>query len=442
MGARTRRIAAVSLGAQATSLHTDRASHAAWCRPSPRARPTQTKPLALTRTLLVLGAGPAQLGLLEAARGAGVRVVAADANPRAIGVPSADSFSEVSIEDEDAVRALAEELRPDGIVAPGTDFPVLVAARVAAAIGLAHPLSPEVAEAAVSKRRQRELFAAAGVPQPESRTTRTLAEAEEAARASGFPCVVKPPDRQGQRGLSFVRDEGELPHAFELALAASRGGDVLVEELVRGPELTVNAFSVDGRFHTLTITDRVVAEPPAFGVALAHVWPSEHATDAVARAAHAAADAVGVRNGPTYTQVLAGPDGPRVVELAARLGGGHDAELCEAALGIDLNRLALAAALGDFVDGEALRRQRGPGGACVRFLVPPVGALEAVEGLEDAAATEGVRWTRIYREPGFELRDLRTGADRAGAVLAVGESREQAFERAGEALARVRLSTS
>jgi biotin carboxylase len=396
----------------------------------------------LTGTLLVLGAGPAQVGLLEAARGAGLRVVAADGNPRAVGVSLADSFAEVSIEDEEAVRALAEELRPDGIVAPGTDFPVLVGARAAAAIGLAHPLSPEVAEAAVSKRLQRELFAAAGVPQPESRTTQAIAEAEEAARAFGFPCVVKPPDRQGQRGLSFVRDSGELPHAFELALEASRGGDVLIEELVRGPELTVNAFSVDGRFHALTVTDRIVAEPPAFGVALAHVWPSERATDAVVRAAHAAADALGVRNGPTYTQVLAGPDGPRVVELAARLGGGHDAELCEAALGIDLNRLELAAALGDSVDGEALRRQRGPGGACIRFLVPPVGTLEAVEGLEDAEATEGVRWVRIYREPGFELGELRTGADRAGAALATGDTREQAYERAGEALARVRLSTS
>ncbi len=399
----------------------------------------------MSRTLLVLGAGPAQLGLLAAARAAGVRVAAADRDLRAVGAALADELVEVSVEDEDAVRRVAEELRPDGIVAPGTDFPVLVAARVAAAIRLPHPLSPEIAEAAVSKRRQRELFAAAGVPQPESRVTRTLGEAEDAAPALGFPCVVKPPDRQGQRGLSLVRRAGELPRAFELALAASRGGDVLVEEQVDGPELTVNAFSVAGRFHPLTVTDRVLAEPPAFGVALAHVWPSEQqvATCNLAiEAARAAAEAVGVRDGPTYTQVLLGPDGPRVVELAARLGGGHDAELCEAALGVDLNRLALAAALGDPVDEADLRPGAGQGGACVRFLVPPVGTLERVEGRDGAAAAEGVHWVRVYREPGFELRELRTGADRAGAALATGATREQAFERADEALARVRLLTA
>ena len=135
-----------------------------------------------------------------------------------------------------------------------------------------------------------------------------------------------------------------------LALDAARGPVVLVEKLVAGRELTVNAFSVGGAFHPLTVTDRVVAEPPAFGVALAHVWPSEAPpadVEAAVSVARAAADAIGVLDGPTYTQVLVGEDGPVVGELAARLGGGHDAELCEAAVGVDLNGLAIAAAFGD-----------------------------------------------------------------------------------------------
>ena len=87
------------------------------------------------------------------------------------------------------------------------------------------------------------------------------------------PCVVKAPDRQGQRGLTFVRTEDELAGAIEAALAASRNGTYIVEEYVDGPEVTVNAVSVDGVFHPLLVTDRITADPPAFGVALAHVWP-------------------------------------------------------------------------------------------------------------------------------------------------------------------------
>ena len=55
-------------------------------------------------------------------------------------------------------------------------------------------------------------------------------------------------------------------------------------------------------------------------------------TKPVIEAARAAVAALGIENGPSYTQIRLGPDGRAyVVEVAARLGGGHDAELCRAA---------------------------------------------------------------------------------------------------------------
>jgi biotin carboxylase len=399
----------------------------------------------VARTILVLGAGPAQLGLLEAARGRGLRVVVADHDPCAPGIGLADEPAIVSVEDEPAVLELARSRRVDGVIAPGIDHPVAIAARVADLLGLPHPLDMETAYAATAKGEQRRRFARTGVPQPRFRTVASSVEAEAAAAEIGFPLVVKPPDRQGQRGLSVVSEAGEVAAAFDLALEAARGDVVLVEELVSGVEVTVNAFSVDGAFHPLTVTERVVAARPAFGVAVAHVWPcglEEPVVEAVVDAARGAADVLGVRNGPSYTQVLVGADGPRVGELAARLGGGHDAELCEAALGVDLNALALAAALGEPIADDRLRPRSGVGGACVRFLVPPVGTLESVEGVEEAEAQDGVVWVRVYRRPGDELRELRRGPDRAGAALAVGSTREEARARAEAALARVRLATS
>src|SRR5206468_174101 len=101
----------------------------------------------------------------------------------------------------------------------------------------------------------------------------------------------------------------------------------------------------DGAFTPLTVTDRIVAEPPAFGVALAHVWPSD-AGDASAEVAARAVAALGIENGPSYTQLRIGPAGPQVIEVAARLGGGHDAELVERATGVPMNDLAIDAALG------------------------------------------------------------------------------------------------
>ena len=96
--------------------------------------------------LLVLGAGPAQLGVLAAARAADLTVVAADRDPSAPGFRYADRRAIVSIEDEPAIERLARAEEVDGVIAPGTDHAVAIAARVAQRLGAA---------ASVDARRRR-----------------------------------------------------------------------------------------------------------------------------------------------------------------------------------------------------------------------------------------------------------------------------------------------
>jgi biotin carboxylase len=384
------------------------------------------------RRLLVLGAGPAQLGLLAAAREQGLFVIALDRDPTAPGFRYADRRAIISTEDEHGIERLASAEHVEGIIAPGIDWPVGIAARVAERLGLPHPIDAAVANRAVSKQKQREALAEAKVPQPSWHIV------SESADGLPVPSVVKAPDRQGQKGLTLVRSEDELPAAIARAIEESRSGVAIIEALVDGPEVTVNAFSLRGDFHPLTVTDRLTADPPAFGVALAHVWPSEAGGQA-AGVAEAAVRALGIENGPSYTQLRIGPDGPQVIEVAARLGGGHDAELAKLALGVDLNGLALQAALGEPIWSAALQPTPEVGGAVVRFLVPPEGVLEEVEGTDEARAVEGVQDVRIYREAGHVFGPFRRGADRAGAVLAVGDSREEALERSDEAARLIRF---
>jgi biotin carboxylase len=123
------------------------------------------------------------------------------------------------------------------------------------------------------------------------------------------------------------------------------------------------------------------------------------------------------------------------------VGGGHDAELCRVALGVDLNELAVAAALGETVHLHQLAAHSGVGGACVRFLVAPAGVLRAVHGVEEAYGVEGVRGIRIYRKPGHVFRPLRRASDRAGAILATGGTRADALEAAEHAAALIRFVT-
>src|SRR3954454_23276521 len=200
---------------------------------------------------MVLGAGAGQLGAYAAARRLGITTVACDRDRWALCVREGltDRFGHVSAMDFGGLLGTAQRERAAGIISPGTDGPVRVAADVAEALKLPHPLDPVAAARATDKLEQRRAFAREGVPQPQ------FSEDARGSRA-GARVVVKPAAAQGQRGLAIIEPGGDVAAAAALAAADSRDGHALCEEFVEGPEITVNAFLNGGRFVPLTVTDR------------------------------------------------------------------------------------------------------------------------------------------------------------------------------------------
>ena len=72
-------------------------------------------------------------------------MIAVDRDPSAPGFRYADRRAILSTEDEPGIERLAAAERVDGIIAPGIDWPVAIAARVAERLGLPHPISSETA---------------------------------------------------------------------------------------------------------------------------------------------------------------------------------------------------------------------------------------------------------------------------------------------------------
>jgi hypothetical protein len=275
--------------------------------------------------LLVLGAGPAQLGLLEAARAAGVWTAVADRDPGAPGLALATRRCIVSIEDEPAVERLAGALDLDGVIAPGSDRAVAAAARVAEKVGLAHPISSATAVLVTNKLRQRERLRDAGFPQPHWQLL------GDGPPGFGPPWVVRSADRPGPRRPLLVRRERDLPAAVERVRAAGRGDVVLVEEHVPGTAVTAIACSEGPRRYELAETGA--------------------ATPAARELAGRAVAALGINRGLSSTEIALGPDGPCVLDVSVLVDG---AGVLETA-GIDADRLALLATLGDPLEPELER---------------------------------------------------------------------------------------
>jgi biotin carboxylase len=126
--------------------------------------------------------------------------------------------------------------------------------------------------------------------------------------------------------------------------------------------------------------------------------------DLATRAIHA----LGVHTGCLHTEVKFTPDGPRIIEVNGRMGGGVP-EMLERAAGVSLLDLTLRVALGEpvFVDGPVATDRIG----YRFFLQPPTvsATVTAIEGINDLSDNAAVDTVSVHQRPGAAL-DWRDGS--------------------------------
>ncbi|MEU2673262.1 ATP-grasp domain-containing protein [Streptomyces sp. NPDC007164] len=249
--------------------------------------------------------------------------------------------------------------------------------------------------------------------------------------------VAKPTMGSGSLAVRKVRSPGEVAEAWDW-LVSFGVRNFMVEELLVGPELSVESFSVEGRHSVLAITGKDNGDGV---VALAHVVPAELSQDeaaAVAALTCRMLDAVGLVEGPAHTEVILTADGPRVVESHNRCAGGHINELVDMVYGVDLERLTYRLALPEPV---TVPEPAADGAAAVRFLTPPAGRVVSVEGVDEARAAEGVVRVEVKAEPGQDVRPLHWSEDRSGVVVVRAENSAAAARRARQVAESIEIRT-
>ena len=390
----------------------------------------------MAKTVLFVGAGRHQRRAIARARELGLRTVAVDRNPEALGFPEADAFEVVDFSDVARVVEVGREHRVDGVLTVSADRAVPVVAEVAEALALPG-IGAETARLMTHKVAMRRLLADAGVPQPRFAAVRTLDEARRAARTVGFPSVLKPADSGGQRGVFRLDSAGDLERHLHAALAESPGEEAIVEGFQDGLELNGLVIARGGEVELLTLSDRLRPPGIGFGVGWIHVYPSTLFADTLREAERVAVHSVhamGLRDGIAFPQVIAAHGKAWLVEVAARIPGGQMADLARHAVGVDLVEIALRQALGEPVADE-LARPRFQQPLAIRFLTAepgplPTGTVRGWSGIERVRAFPGVVQADVYLAEGEEIRPVRLDGDRRGYVIAVGDTNAEALERA------------
>jgi biotin carboxylase len=397
--------------------------------------------------ILIVCGGLLQVPAVEIAHGLGLKVVMTDANPHAAAMVLADEPVALDIYDAEGHCRLVDDLgrryHLRGVFAEGADVEVTVASAAAHA-GL--PGIPvDAARNTKNKVRTRQALDRAAIPNPPWAEVSTLDGAMRAAGRIGFPLMAKAVDNSASRGTSRVDDISGLETAIESARAASTTRTALLEGCFIGDEQSVETlWDEHGRVHRLNIVDRPFDRSHGYAIELGHVNPTGLGPveqEALFTLTERAAAATGVRFGAFKADTIWTADGPRIIEVTARLSGGFDCQYTTPlASGRSFIRAAMCLSVGRPIDpADLTHRWRRHAAAWVAF--PPPGRIVGIGSVDEVKKLPGVAEVILRVGPGDVIQPYHDCGVRPAFVIAVGDTREQAIARAQSGAHALQIET-
>ena len=394
------------------------------------------------KKLMILGASILQLPAIQKAVEMGLEVIAVDMNPDAVGFKVPGVFREViSTIDIDGIVEAAKKHKIDGIMTLATDMPMRSVAAVAKEMGLIG-IDAETALKATNKVEMRKALQDAQVPIPKFFKVSNENEYMEAVKHFNVPFIVKPADSSGSRGIFEVKDitnERVIKEAYRYCHPYSRVGDVVVEEYMNGPEVSVETISVDGTCHVIQITDKLTTGAPHY-VETGHSQPTQLSKDVsnqIADVAKAANKAIGIVNGPSHTEIIVTSEGPKIVEIGARLGGDNiNTHLVPLSTGINIVECCIKIALGEKPDIKPKWNK----GSAIRYFSQHAGIIKSIDGIEEAKNIKGVQQISIVHGVGEEITEVTSSGARMGFVIAQDKDVESAINDCESALKTINVT--
>ena len=356
-----------------------------------------------------------------------------------------DRAAGFDFDDPGAAEAIADLARQRSVsaVLAVDDSGTLIAARVAELLGLPHN-APESAFAASDKHRMRTRMAAAGVPCPWFRCFSTDDDVETVAAQIPFPCVVKPLNLNGSRGVIRADDADEfsaahyrLTRLLDDQYPENSAHPYLVESFIPGVEVALEGLLDDGQLIVLALFDKPDPLDGPFFEETIYVTPSRlpqtvqaAITDTVAQAARS----LGLQTGPVHAELRVNNRGPWILEVAGRSIGG----LCSQTLrfGIDgsLEELIVRQACGLPLD---VTEREDQASGVMMIPIPEAGMLRGVSGVDVAEEVSGITNIEITAKLNYSISPLPEGDSYLGFIFAKGHRPEEVEAALREAHAKL-----
>lgn len=291
------------------------------------------------KKVLILGVASVQMDAIVELKKMGVKTYAiaqADDGP---GSKVADYFEKINFTDKEKVVNFINEHKIDCVYSVGSDLAMPISTYISEKLNLPFFVTSEIAKVCNNKNKMREFFG----NNFDGNINYQVLKNKNTDIKLDFPFIMKPSDSQGQRGVHLIHNfEGFVNH-FEECQQFSRSGLVIIEEYIDGPELSINAYIVDGEVAFMVHSDRDVWPQFEGGLVHRHIVPAKSSSIEIENAmidlVNRTAKKLEIVNGPLYFQVKLSNNKPYIIEVTPRLDGCHMWNLLRQYTGVNLIKL-------------------------------------------------------------------------------------------------------
>lgn len=300
------------------------------------------------KKILILGGSNSQLPAIICAKKMGYKVVTCDYLPDNPGHKYADQYQNISTVNKEKVLEFAKRENIDGIIAYASDPAAPTAGYVSDKLGLSG-ISFDVAKVFCEKDLFRQFQKDSGFNTPKFISIGCAEDVEKYIDEFQLPCMVKPVDSSGSKGVNIIRRRDEAIELTKFALSFSRCGRAIVEEYIYTPydQLHGDGIVYKGELAFLELGDQRFKNSVPIGSSV----PSTIDTlimERVVKEVERQIKASGFSDGGINIEVRVTAEGEiYVLEIGPRTGGNYVPQLMELCTGFPEMEIALRIAMND-----------------------------------------------------------------------------------------------
>jgi len=291
---------------------------------------------------LILGTNATQADIIKYLKETKWEVHVCGNKKKDIGSKIAHFFYFIDTIDIEAVTKLAQNIKADIVYSVASDTNIRSATKVSEKLDLPVLIGSEIIDLFHFKDRLRNFLNLHGINTVKFEKINSVDQLND---WNIVPCVVKPSDSQGQRGVALIEDIEKLCKSVDIALKQSSTNTAIIEEYLEGIEISTNMVIQNYNVILNEFTERLVHGKENFGLPKGHSIPIRSVSENVIQQAKEIVvelvEKLKIKDAVLYIQLKVTENGPKIIEVAPRLDGCHIWRLLKHARGYDLRQYAI-----------------------------------------------------------------------------------------------------